>query len=311
MTDNILVGPGDFDEFCITAPSDPKLPGGGGYPVCGLYNLKQNKFGQTSEHRQGDGRVRRVQEHERLLQRAVDARLAHDIRLGGGFDTGRSVRDRCFVVDSPQEMYQCSVVTPFGAQTQFKRTVCSRCRAVRRELRRVRTCPVRCSPPATRRRTPRCDWVGRIDLCRRRDIGDNIQLVDPQTLFEDRISRLDLRLSKVFRINKVRIQLNLDAYNALNSSAIRADNTSYGSAWTSTRFRFWMPESSNSAGRSASKNVQGTAELGQLQERHLDEDAFAQLPQLPRIPVPRYSLHLTSIFPNKRASAGAGARFGP
>ena len=26
--------------FCVNAPSDPNLPGGGGYPVCGLYDLK-------------------------------------------------------------------------------------------------------------------------------------------------------------------------------------------------------------------------------------------------------------------------------
>src|SRR6185369_16934118 len=26
--------------FCVNAPSDPNLPGGGGYQVCGLYDLK-------------------------------------------------------------------------------------------------------------------------------------------------------------------------------------------------------------------------------------------------------------------------------
>jgi hypothetical protein len=52
-------------------------------------------------------------------------------------------------------------------------------------------------------------------------------------LFEDRISRLDLRLSKVFNFtSRIRLQLNLDAYNALNSNAVRAVNINYGSAWT-------------------------------------------------------------------------------
>ena len=50
----------------------------------------------------------------------------------------------------------------------------------------------------------------------------NVPLVMPQTLFEDRIRRLDLRLTKIFRITeRVRLQANLDAYNALNSSAIQ------------------------------------------------------------------------------------------
>ena len=46
-TDNTLVGPTDFDPFCITAPSDPGLPGGGGYKVCGMYDVSQAKFGQV------------------------------------------------------------------------------------------------------------------------------------------------------------------------------------------------------------------------------------------------------------------------
>jgi hypothetical protein len=35
----------DFDTFCITAPSDSRLPGGGGYQVCGLYDIKPGSFG--------------------------------------------------------------------------------------------------------------------------------------------------------------------------------------------------------------------------------------------------------------------------
>ena len=44
----------------------------------------------------------------------------------------------------------------------------------------------------------------------------------PQTLFEDRITRLDLRLSHSFTIERFRLQLNLDAYNALNANSVRA-----------------------------------------------------------------------------------------
>ena len=45
----------------------------------------------------------------------------------------------------------------------------------------------------------------------------------PQTLFEGRIRRLDLRLTKIFQLTteRVRLQANLDAYNALNSSAVQ------------------------------------------------------------------------------------------
>ena len=48
VTDNLAVGATDFTPYSITAPSDIRLPGSGGYPVNGLYNVVQEKFGQTS-----------------------------------------------------------------------------------------------------------------------------------------------------------------------------------------------------------------------------------------------------------------------
>jgi hypothetical protein len=34
-TDNILVTPADYSTYCIAAPVDTRLPGGGNYPICG------------------------------------------------------------------------------------------------------------------------------------------------------------------------------------------------------------------------------------------------------------------------------------
>ena len=36
VTDNILVTPADYSTYCIKAPADSRLPGGGGYPVAGF-----------------------------------------------------------------------------------------------------------------------------------------------------------------------------------------------------------------------------------------------------------------------------------
>ena len=44
-TDNERVSPADFDQFCVTAPSDPRLPNGGGYQICGLSAIKPSAFG--------------------------------------------------------------------------------------------------------------------------------------------------------------------------------------------------------------------------------------------------------------------------
>ena len=60
----------------------------------------------------------------------------------------------------------------------------------------------------------------------------NIPLIMPNTMYEGRIRRLDLRLTKHFELrSRIRLQVNLDAYNALNSSAIQNINTTYGASW--------------------------------------------------------------------------------
>ena len=47
VTDNLRVTPADYDPYCITAPVDRRLPGGGGNQLCGLYDVKPALFGQV------------------------------------------------------------------------------------------------------------------------------------------------------------------------------------------------------------------------------------------------------------------------
>ena len=63
-------------------------------------------------------------------------------------------------------------------------------------------------------------------------------VITPNTLFENRIYQLDLRLTKIVRIGRTRVQGNVDLYNLLNASPILTENTRYGAAWlTPTQIR--------------------------------------------------------------------------
>ena len=48
IVDDLAVGPQDFDPFTFTAPKDPHLPDGGGYPVQG-FDIKPAKFGVPAQ----------------------------------------------------------------------------------------------------------------------------------------------------------------------------------------------------------------------------------------------------------------------
>ena len=45
------------------------------------------------------------------------------------------------------------------------------------------------------------------------------------------MNQLDLRLARIVRMNRYRLQVMLDVYNALNRSAVLAYNQTYGPEW--------------------------------------------------------------------------------
>ena len=57
-----------------------------------------------------------------------------------------------------------------------------------------------------------------------------VNIVAPGTMYAERLNQLDLRVSKSMPVAGVRTRVNVDLYNALNSSAVLSQNNSYG-AW--------------------------------------------------------------------------------
>jgi hypothetical protein len=256
VTDNILVTPADFDTYCVTAPSDPRLPGGGGYQICGMADIKLGKFGQVQQVVEPTANFGKNVRYNDFLSVGLDARLARGARLGGGFDTGRSVNDSCFVVDAPgfygfpnagfaalvygpqtnttiNGENTCRIVTPFRAQTQVKLNGSVPVKGgfvvsgVYQDLSGPAIEAVWAAPTAAIAPSLGRNLAGGA-------LTANVPLVAPQTMFEDRIRRLDLRVTKIFRLTpRVRLQANLDAYNALNSSAIQSLITAFGPSWLS------------------------------------------------------------------------------
>lgn len=63
-----------------------------------------------------------------------------------------------------------------------------------------------------------------------------IELIEPNTMFEERLTLLDLRLSKRFRLGQFTTTGNVDVSNVFNANPLTVVNTQYGSQWLNGLF---------------------------------------------------------------------------
>jgi hypothetical protein len=229
-TDNLETVPGDFDQYCVTAPGDARLPGGGGGQVCGLYDVTPTKFGRVNNLVTFTDRFGDQAEVFDGIDLTVNGRTRTGVILSGGLSTGRTRTANCSVIDSPGVQRFCDVRPPFWLP-QLK-------------MMGVYPLPYALQASATLQSIPgpeiRASYVApnaviRPSLGRDLSAGANststVELIAPGSLFEARINQVDVRLSRVFRLGTTRLQAMFDAYNVLNAGSILAVNTRFGPAW--------------------------------------------------------------------------------
>ena len=57
-----------------------------------------------------------------------------------------------------------------------------------------------------------------------------VNVVQPGTMYGERLNQLDLRFAKLFKYGKTRTSLNFDLYNILNANPVTSQNNNYA-AW--------------------------------------------------------------------------------
>jgi carboxypeptidase family protein/TonB-dependent receptor-like protein len=244
-TDNQALGPGDFDPYCITAPVDSRLPGGGANQICGLFDVTPAKFGQTHNVVTQSSNYGKQTEVYNGVDVGINARPKPGLVLQGGVNVGRTETNNCQVVlgrpqmsfvgpsgssvTEPLSSAFCDVVTPWLIQLKLSSTF-GLPYGFRTGLtyQNIPGIPIYATYVATNAQI--APSLGRNLSAGARGTA-TIDLIPPQTQFEDRITQLDIRFSRVFRIQKQRVEAQFDIYNALNASPILSINTRYGSAW--------------------------------------------------------------------------------
>jgi hypothetical protein len=236
VTDNILISPADYDPYCITAPVDPRLPGGGGNQICGLYDIRPlafplsftevthaNKFGEQTETFDG-------------VDVTLNARFGRGGLLSAGVSTGRTVTDNCdALVDSPQKQF-CHAVQDFSGQTQVKVNGFYPLPwdfQFSGTLQNLPGLPYTASYVATNSEI--APSLGRnLGACGTRPVCTStaiVELIEPFTQYEPRITQLDVRFTRIFRFQTGRLLGNFDIYNVFNASPVLSLVSRFGPAW--------------------------------------------------------------------------------
>ena len=177
-------------------------------------------------HRPNSGTV-----HWNGVDISLQARLAGGVLITGGLSTGKTTTDNCDVVakvDNPSQ-YNCKLETPFLPQVKFGGSY-----TLPLGVQVSGTLQSFWGPSiaanATFTNAQIAPSLGR-NLAAGPTAVASVQILPAFQQYEDRISQLDLRLSKVLKIGRSRLSVDLDAYNVFNASPILAETTVFGASF--------------------------------------------------------------------------------
>ena len=237
VTDDRAVAATDFDTFSITAPAHPSLPGGGGYVISGLYDINPARFGVpannfiTLANNYG-----KQTENWTGVDATVNARPRPGMLLQGGLSAGRTVTDNCEVVarlpesvltvsDTAPNIPYCHVEEAFSTQIKFLGSY---------------TIPrVDVQVSGRFQSLPGPQIVANYDAPNSvvsPSLGRNlagtqanvpVNLVEPGTMYGERMNQLDLRIGKIFRFGRFRTSASLDVFNMFNANPVLTQSPAF------------------------------------------------------------------------------------
>jgi hypothetical protein len=235
VTDNRAVASSDFDEFSVTAPVDPRLPGGGGFVVPGLYNVKNDKFGLTDNYRTYSPVYGDVSQVYNGVDVSVNARLRNGLQMQVGTSTGEQVIDSCGVRAALPEQVSTGASSQGGIPYDPANPWCHVAPGITTRVTAAGTYVVPkidVQIAATLTSSPgvplRADWqVPTLEAAKSlgRPLSGSaanvsVNLLAPDAMQTDRVNILDLRFGKVLRFGSNRALVALDMYNAPNFDTV-------------------------------------------------------------------------------------------
>lgn len=244
-TDNLSLEPGDFDEFTLVAPSNPRLPNGGGHTLNGLFAVKPAKFGQSLEYNTLADKYGEQTERWHGIDVTMQMRMVGGLLLSGGVSTGSRTTDNCEIVAQlPEMLLSAQNLTANNNNVWLPAQWCHQEEPWLTQVKGLGsyTVPVvDVQVSATFQSIPgpliAANWVannavitpalGR-PLAGGANTNMTINIVEPGSMYGERLNQLDLRFGKILRFGNTRTMLALDLYNATNSDTVLTQNNNFG-----------------------------------------------------------------------------------
>jgi hypothetical protein len=243
--DNLRWTAADFDEFTIEIPDDPRLRALGILPqtITGLYVIKDSSRPNVDDYRTHASNYGDHKETYNGGDFNVNWRMSGGGTIGGGLTFGDARVNDCYVVDDPTQLRFCD------------RTVDPNAGLVRGglQVKLLGSYPLpggwQASATFQSVRGPEitAGWTSttfnntiRFPNSTRTSLGAtpsiSVQLIEPGTLYDERMYQLDIRGTKAFGRGNTRLRLMVDLYNALNGNMVLQRSTfggldTYGPTW--------------------------------------------------------------------------------
>jgi hypothetical protein len=280
VTHNRALTADDFDEVTLTAPSNPLLPDGGGYPVTFLTRNTRSAIGATDSYYTSTDDYGDETHYWHGFDLSFKARMRNSLTLQVGTGVGRGVNDTCEtlttrfgrpmtpmigtvgatgIVDGQNS---CDIAEPWlttvrGLASYTVPKVDVLVSGIYRSGPNAQPGAAVATNGASRSATYRMTAAQFLTATGRPLAPglatQDVDLLLPGALYGDRINVVDMRFAKVLRFGKTRTNVGMDVYNLFNSNTTTTYESVYDPATNGAR---WMQPTAVLLARFMRFNVQ-------------------------------------------------------
>jgi hypothetical protein len=249
VTDNLAVGPQDFDIYTFTALSDPRLSTSG-QPVSYYLRNSRTAFGAVDNYLTLADNYGDTTAYWQGVEMTVNARVHDGLTLQGGFTTGAGTRDFCAVASAVPEIYTqvgswllneqrsaCHVKDPWlwawrGLASYSVPKIDVQVSAIMKSQPNVTAT----NDPASNGLAMQANFFqtnAAVLAALGRPIAGGastvtLDLANLGQVYPDRLNTVDMRFTKIVRIGRTRTNVGVDLYNLLNTNTGTSFNQNFG-----------------------------------------------------------------------------------